>query len=289
MKPRRFLNLLTAAGLAVGALVAVAPPAQASTPVCEGLVGGLDADNHVVSRHWKNGNIESEKKSAATVSAQYLTWLGSQSLAGGGSVSGYVAFRYDQAPQIYHVTTKATSSTLSVKYIRKFTKRFKGRLVTTGGGFGTYAVDGNGNLRQWTRYADDAGRIWLDTPKTVATNMGGLKTLSYSWTFKIDGVYTDVLYGTTASGKLLQFQIPIDNPTNEKITRLASGGFGAYDWISPAGCNGKIHYAALVAIDHETNSARLFTLPSQTVPKAYRLADRGPVGEGADWNLHAVG
>lgn len=291
MKPRRLLSLATAAGLAFGALGAVAPTSQAATSVCRGLVTGVDASNHVIYRSWEGATIGEEKKSAdpLPISPQYLLWSGFRELGGGAGATSYTAYRYGQAPQVFDVVNKTSAPTLSVKYVRKYSRPFSGRLVTLGGSYYVYAVDGNGTLHQWTRYVDDAGRVWIGSPKTVAKYLGGLKTLSYSWTFKIDGVYKDVLYGTTANGKLLQFQIPLEKPSNEKITRLASGGFGAYDWVSPAGCNKSPHYLALVAIDKETNQARLYSLPSQTVPKVSNLANRGLVGDGADWNLRAVG
>ncbi len=291
MKSRRLLSLLSAGCLVAGTLATALPPAQAATSVCRGLVTGVDASNRVIYRSWEGAAIKSEKKSVdpLPISPQYLLWSGFRELGGGAGASSYTAYRYGQAPQVFDVVSKTTSSTLSVKYVRKYWRTFSERLVTLGGRYYVYGVDGNGTLHQWTRYYDDAGRLWLGSPKTVAKYLGGLKTLSYSWTFKIDGVYKDLLYGTTANGKLLQFQIPQEMPSNEKITRLATGGFGDYDWVSQAGCNNSPHHMAFVAIDKETNEARYYSMPSQTTPKVSNLADRGLVGVGEDWNLKAIG
>lgn len=291
MKPRRLVSLLSAVGLVAGGLAAVLPPAHAATPVCSGLVTGLDSANRVIYRGWENAVVEAEKKSVNPLAfpAQNLIFSGGRSLSGGGSIARYTAFKLGSAPQIYDIVNKVSASTLGVKYVQKPVRWFKGRLIATGGRYYLYAVESDGILRQWTRFVDDAGRVWFANPKVVAKYLGGLKTLSYGGTFKIDGVYKDLLYGTSASGKLLQFQIPQERPAYEKVTKLAATGFGDYDWVSPGGCNQSPHYLALVAIDHETNEARLYTLPSQTVPKAYNLANRGLVGDGADWILHAVG
>lgn len=290
---KRLVALVGAAALATSGLVAAgtAPAANAATPVCSGLVTGLDATDRAVYRTWENADITEEKKAVSplSVSPHAFVFSGGRSLSGGGSVASYTAFSYGNAPVVYDIVNKTSSSTLAVKYVKKLSKWFKGRLIVTGGSYYLYAVDGYGTLRQWTRYADDAGHVWFDSPKIVAKYLSGLKALSYAWTFKVDGVYKDFLYGTTSSGKLLQFQIPQKNPGAEKVTRLAASGFADFDHVSSAGCNNSLHYLSLVAIDNEGNQARLFTLPSQTVPKTYNLADRGLIGVGADWDLHSVG
>lgn len=294
MKSGRLLSLIGAGCLIAGTLAALLPAAQATVqataPGCTGIVSGLDASNRVVHRAWKNATITAEKKSTRplSVSPHALVWSGGRALDGGGFVSRYTAFINDTAPVVYDVANKTTSSTLSVTYVKKLSRWLKGRLVVTGGSYYLYAVD-DAKLFQWTRFVDDAGRIWLGNAKVVAQDMRGLKTLAYGWTFKIDGVYKDVIYGTTGSGKLLQFQIPQLKPTYEKLTKLADSGFGAYDQVSTSFCNNSPHYLALVAIDKETNEARRYSLSSQTTPKTYNLVDRGLVGVGADWDLHAVG
>ena len=162
------------------------------------------------------------------------------------------------------------------------------RLVAGSGRYYVYGIDSHGNLKRWTRLQDSAGNVWFGSPKLVARHMGGLKTLSYSWTYQINGGWKDVLYGTTRGGALKQVRIPWRSPGNVKITTIKKTGFAAYTGLSLSICNNNAKYLSIIAIDRVHNKARWYTLPGALAPRGSNLVRRGLVARSADWRLHAT-
>ena len=181
------------------------------------------------------------------------------------------------------------SENLSTTVTSTNSHSFSPRLVALSGRYYVYGVDSSGDLKRWTRFVDSNGQYYYSGVKIVAHNMGGLHTLSWSWTYQINGKYVDFLYGTTASGRLLQIRIPWSSPGTETIETLATSGFASYDELSLSVCNDSDNYLSIVAINSVDGTARWFTKPYvRTDPHRSPVVNRGLIAPESDWHLHAV-
>ncbi len=286
----RLVSLAGVAALATSGLVAAgaAPAANAAALDCPTLVGAVNAANRIVYRTLDNSTVLSTKTSKVISGAITSLLPGYSDQVSGGSRTIMTAYAPGTRPRLLRVTNLEASDTLSVAALKTtYTHAFNAKLVANSGSYYVYAVStSTGNLVRWTRYQDRPGTLTFDTPKTVATGMSGLKTLTYAWTFKVDGGYRDFLIATTKSGALKQIQIPHQTPSTEKQVTLATSGFADVVGISPSFCNDNPRHLSMIAING--TQARWWTLGSQTAPTPSGLVDRGLVAGEHDWNLHAV-
>lgn len=287
--PKRLVNTAVALGLVASGLIASAGAAEAATPTCEAAVAGVLPDGRLLERFVRNVRLVKEHKTAAPLPFRVdsISFQGVEKVEG-GRVLKLGTYTAGARPRNIDVTRLDASTTMTAKVTKVYRRAFAPRIVAGSGNYYVYGIDRTGNLKRWTRYRDSAGNLWFDAPRVVARNMGGLRTLSYYGTPKIDGTWRDVLYGTTRSGALKQFQVPWRKPSAPKITTLRRTGFAAYTGLSLATCNLSGTHLSIIAIDRLHNRARWYTLPSQFSPKGSNLVRRGLVAPGANWRLHAT-
>ena len=297
----RFVTIAAALGLGASVLIAAGPSQAAQTapaesaraaatrPACETFVEGVLRSGQLVERDVKNTRIVSEQRTAAALPYRVdrLTYGGEPTGTSPNIVWHQLAFTLGQRVRSLAVSSTTGSPLLTVKTTSALTG-LPGRLVTGSTGYYRYAVDGRGNLSRWTYFGDSQGNTWFGAKKVIAPNQGALKTLAWNWWVKRNGVYYDVLTGTTSGGALVQFQIPITKGGHLLMTTIARTGFAAYDEVSIADCNATISYASFVFIDRHDNRAQLYTLSHQFSPNGADLVKRGVVAPGANWHLHAV-
>jgi hypothetical protein len=286
---KRVAHIAVTLGLVSGGLIASTGVAVAATPRCETSVVGVLPSGRLVDRWVKNTGLKKNHVSTDPLpfSVTNMVWTGFEKITGGGKYH-VNAFGAGTRPRNLDVTRLDASTDLTVNVTKTYQRSFRPRLVAGSGRYYVYAVNKSGNLKRWTRRHDSAGNLWFDTPKLVARNMGGLKTLSYSWTYKIDGGWKDVLYGTTRGGALKQIRIPWRRPANDKVTTIKKTGFASYTGLSLSFCNNNTNYLSIVAIDRTHNRARWFTMPRALTPCAANLVRRGLVAQGSNWRLHAT-
>jgi len=286
---KRTLSLLAAATLAASALVATAgAPVANAVLSCDTLVSSVNAENRILYRYVENDTVVKEKTSKV-ISGSMDALLGSY---GGEIEGGYqvvnIAYRYGTKPRYLRITNLDDSPTLGVTALSStYTHVFNANLVANSGSYYVYGVSpSTGNLVRWTRVLDQPGKYMYVNPTVVARYMSGLKTLTYAWTFKVDGVYRDFLVATTKSGALKQIQVPHVKPAAEKQVTLATSGFADVTGVSPSFCNDNPRHLSLLTVNG--TQGHWYTLPSQTAPTLYPLVDRGLIAGEHDWNLHAV-
>ena len=292
MKSRKnLINLVAVLGLAGGALVAASPAATsvaAATPVCETALMGVQADGKLIERNVVGAEIKRERTTADKLpyGANNLLWFGSTKISG-GYVFYIHTFSPDGHPRNISVYDRDAAANLTTKVTTTYVHSFSPRLVADSGRYYIYGVDKTGTLKRWTRVNSNGTYLYSDA-RTVASNMGGLHTLSYSYTYKLDGKMYDFLVATTASGALKQIRIPWSAPGSETIKTLGRAGFQNYTSLSPAFCNDNPNYLMVLAINNTTGQARWFTLANLLAPNPDNLVNRGLVAPDADWHLHAT-
>jgi len=286
---KRVAYLAMTLGLVSAGLIASQGAAVAATPTCETSIVGVQPDGRLVDRRVTNTAVEKEYLTADPLSfpVDNMVFTGAEQVTG-GSVSHLNTFSSGDTPRNVDLARQDGSTVHTATVAATYAKPFSARLVAGSASYFVYTVDGRGRLRQWTRERDDAGHFWFDNPKLVARHMGGLKTLSYSWTFKLDGKWNDFLYGTTRGGALKQIRIPWRKPGNAKVVTIKKSGFASYTGLSLSFCGNNAKYLSIVGVDRVHNRARWYTLRGALAPRAANLVRRGWVAPGAEWRLHGV-
>jgi hypothetical protein len=286
---KKIVHVIVALGLGSGAIVATTGAAVAATPSCETSVVGVLPNGKLVDRWVKNTSLEEDHVSTAPLpfAVNNMVSAGSDAITG-GRMSHVNTFTSGGRPHTIDVTRHDNSADLTVAVAATYQRSFGPRLVAGSGRYYVYTIDGHGRLKRWTRERDSAGRLWFDSPKLVARHLGSLKTLSYSWTYKVNGGWRDFLYGTTRGGALKQLQVPWHKPAKAKITTIKKSGFSSYTGLSLAFCGTNANYISIVAIDRKHNRARWYTVSKVLRPGAAHVTRRGLVAPGMDWRLHAT-
>jgi hypothetical protein len=286
---KKIVHAAVALGLASGAIVATTGAAVAATPTCHTAVDGILPDGRLVDRWVTNTGVDKNHVSTTALpfSVDNMVDVGSESITGGRKY--YInTFTTGGRPHNIDVVRQDGSTDLTVTDSGFYSRSFSARLVAGSGRYYVYGVDQHGNLVRWTREGTNDGDYWFAYKTVVARHMGGLKTLSYSWSFKVDGGWRDFLYGTTKSGALKQFQIPWKKPAKVRTTTIRKSGFSSYTGLSLAFCNRNSKYLSIIAIDRTHNRARWYTMPKVLTPRGANLTRRGLVAPGMDWRLHAT-
>lgn len=295
MSVKRLVPVVAAVALSATALIAVPGTAADAAPVatamhCDTGVIGVLPSGRLMERDVRNTVITGEKKSAPLPYKVDSMYGGVPSdTISGGFVQHFFVHASGRPAKLIDVTDKTASSILTVGVHLRYHLSPVGRTFTASGRFYTYGIAPNGNLTRWTRFTDNAGHYWFANPKVVRAGMGGVKTLSFMFWFKTDsGVRTDMLYATTKSGALKQFQIPWGAPGKPKVTTIKKTGFAQYTGTSLSWCNASGTIGSIVAVDSVHNQARWYTLAGQYKPSGVNLVRHPLVGRGANWRLHAV-
>lgn len=156
---------------------------------------------------------------------------------------------------------------------------FKPVLFADGYTFYAYIVTKTGQLQRWalTRYA--GGKIRFASKVVLAKGLD-LTSLQSTTLFELKGRDSEVLYGTTSDGALLQFTVPLNKPTAMKTRTILDSGLPGVTELSWSICDDKLDYSSLIAVDPDAGVARWVTVKdSNSKPKG---VIQGPV-KGADF------
>lgn len=289
MTRNRLSSIAVVLGLVASGLLVSAEAVQAGTPGCASVVSGVAADGRLVRREVKNANVLAEKTTANPLPYPVygLVWKDTVDVSG-GTVDQLDTFSKNGRPRAISVRDGDAATNLAVTKSQTYTTALDPRAVAGSGSYYVYGIGFNNPLVRWTRYRNADGSLSFRSLTHVRGNMSGIKTMSYSYTYELDGVAYDFLYATTKGGRLLQIRVPLNRPSEPKIFVLATAGFAAVDGLSLSFCNNSPNYLSAIAVDSVTGEARHFTLPNLLVPKQSNLVNRGLVGVGSDWHLHAV-
>ncbi len=289
----RFLHAAIAFGLAAGALVAAAPAATAATPECATDLMAITAEKRMILRDVTGTEVEAERQSSSKLPYDIgnLVWYNGTKVST-GYVANVNAFGTSGNPRDLRVGIRdAAPEILDVTLTKTYKEAFAPRLVTGSGRYYVYVVDSAGDLVRWTRYRTHLNTFYFIDRRVVAHGMSGIRALQYSWTYTIDKKAVDFLLATTSTGALKQIRVPWSAPGSETVKVLATSGFKNTTGLSLSFCSGSDNYLSVIAVDKnagELGEARWFTLYDLKHPKTAALIDRGLVGAGLDWTLHAV-
>jgi hypothetical protein len=279
-------------GLLSSAIVAATSTGTAdaaATPSCNTLVSGILPSGRLIERAVHNTRMTDEKRTSGALpyKVDYMYGYDYQKVYG-GYVHHYIAHTAGQPARAFLIKEVTGSPSLGLMSQGHYQLSPKGRLFADSGRYYTYGVDPSGNLMRWTRFTDNRHDLWFGSAKRVKSGMGGLRTLSFMFTWVSSAGRKDVLYGTTKSGALVQFQIPWSTPAKPKLTTVKKTGFSSYTGLSLSWCNASGTLGSFIAIDKTHNQARWYTLAGQMSPKAANLVRHPLVAPGTNWRLHAT-
>jgi len=255
---------------------------------CFSFVIGLLPDDRLTVRAMENATALRETITAAALPwpATSLSIYATEEIGGGVSTL-MDAYSPGQRPVRFNLIKLEAEDTFRVTFHSRQTRAFPARLTAGSGTTKVYGVDRSGHLKVWTRYANRAGKLYLDNPEVVFKNVG-LKALGTMYAYTINRMKTDVLFGITKRGALVQYQIPWRKPEDARKIVIRRTGFNNYDALSLGTCNRNNRFAAIYAIDKQNNRAVLFSLTDMLNPKVRNLVNRGPVAPESNWRLRAV-
>jgi len=291
MSRNKHVPLAAVLGLAVAALVGPVPTATAATPVCTTTVFAVDDTGRLLERQVTNNAVTHQRTTVNQVPFAVSSLIGFDAVTvNAGDVFHMQAIVPSGRPQNLTVRdyTAETDLTLTVANPSPYPNNFSPRSVTGSGRYYVYGIDDRGNLKRWTRFKSTGGQYFYEDVRIIATGMSGLRTLSYSNTYDVNGKATDFLYATTGTGRLKQIRVPWSSPTTETVKTLATSGFASTTGLSLSFCNDNGNYLSLIAIDKNAGTGRWYTFPNPYAATPTNLVDRGLVEPGQNWHLHAT-
>ncbi|HET7736916.1 MAG TPA: hypothetical protein VFK52_13135 [Nocardioidaceae bacterium] len=270
-------------------------PAEAATPqraaglTCSTGVRGFTADGKMVSRGFANATLKSDKISGNSlpVVPRGISILSGKEIEGGFSET-YTSINPDGRARLITLTQLTASETTTVSAKNMKNSGFYQRLLTSADSYYEYMVDGRGVLRRFTTTQDQRGRISFEDPVVVRRKLGSLKSLTYAGAMRINDLRTDLLWGTTKKGALVQLRIPVKKLGQSSLRVVKRGGFADVTGLVPSYCNNKVSHVSLIAVEAANNRARWFTLRDQATPKAANLVNHGLIGEGLNWRIRST-
>jgi hypothetical protein len=257
---------------------------------CPTQVVGVQGDGRMIFRTLTNAQIVSEKTTPAPLTFDPTGFaLYDFKTVKGGYRLGIRAIQRLGYPSIISVTQHDSSDSLHVV-------GYKTMKNTDFHGFGAFAGSGSyyvftawhGKLKRWTTSKDPRGVLAYTSATVVTKNVPGLRTLSFMTRKRVDGALSDILWGTTNTGKLQQIRVPVDDPRHPKVITVRKHGFDAVNAISLSYCGNHQSTLSLIAISGAADTARWLTMREQFQPRSRNLTDHGLAGEGANWHLHAT-
>jgi hypothetical protein len=151
----------------------------------------------------------------------------------------------------------------------------------------------HGRLDRWTLTTFADKHVKYVHPVLVRKNMGDLTSLQATAVARVHGVPSEILYGTTSSGQLVEIVVPFQHPGRARVHTLAASGYDdGVTELSWTVCNpkGRGDSHALVAIDATANRAtwttieHAYTRPRSSLHGAVTDAVPGPT----EWRLSAA-
>ena len=277
------LALALAAALGVPASVS-GEPRRAKLTCVTGVIA-VDSTGHVRVDSVRNDRVTESQRSTAALPASVTGWgLYDTQTTNGGQILRLDAVTADGTPR--RVTLDLTDGKVGVESSRYDQSGFAPRLFADGYGFHAYTVNDAGKLQRWSLTRFGNGDLRFADKVTVGSGYADLTSLQASTFFTHKGVEREYLYATTTGGALQQIAVPVSKPRKEKVRTLKPSGYEGVSELSWSTCNGKDHYASLIAINPSANTATWTTVQSSFTRPRAKL--RGAVSGAADWNLSAV-
>jgi hypothetical protein len=293
------------AGVGVTTLVVAAPagamvPTGAGGPAvgvrqasgCEAAVLGVDPDSHVRSYVVRDGQVVHASRTNKKLLFQVTAWgyfdSGKQ---GRESFIRLNAVTADGQPRRVSISANRHGGIALGGAYKYRQDHFTPTLFADNYTYFSYTVE-RGRLERWTltKFADK--HVKYVHPVQVRRHMGDLTSLQATAVAKVHGVPSEILYGTTSDGRLLQIVVPLQHPSRARVHTLAPSGYEGVTELSWTVCNprGKGDSHALVAIDATGDRATWTTVehayskPRASLHGAVTDAVPGPT----EWRLSAA-
>jgi hypothetical protein len=288
-------RLVSTTALVLAAATLLAAPAHAMRETGSGAstrgglscpvgVVGFDSGHHVRSDNFTNGRLEQSRTSSKVLPFDVTAWgYFDESGTSKRNTLRLNVIAADGIPR--SVTLKRTPHSVKVAKVAKYQQRsFTPRLYADGGTFYAYTLNG-GTLKRWalTRYRD--GDVRYARPTRVGGGFGDLTALQAASVTRVRGVESELLYGATSEGQLLQIVVPLAHPSHARTHKLATSGYEGVTELAWSYCNNQRDHHTLIAIDPVGNRATWTTIKHAFSRPHAKL--RGDVTGVADWHLSA--
>jgi hypothetical protein len=266
-----------------------APSAAAAAKIsCGTQVVGVTNNRTLILRDLNNDAIVGEKTATRALpfkpSSMALAWAKDTQR---GYNLGVRTINPHGRPTI--LTVKAVDGRPHVTYTsdRMLNRSFSPRAFAGSASFYVFTTT-RGVVKRWTSYHNRRGQLFYDDPVVVTKNAPAMATLSYALRKRVDGARSDILWGTTKSGALVQMRVPVTHPDRAKIIVVKRRGFAEVTGLSLSFCGGHAASLSIMAISKSNNNATWYTLKKQFSPRATNLTKHGLAGVGANWRLNAT-
>jgi hypothetical protein len=284
--------MVTSTGPALGmptpdALRASAAKAADARITCSTQVVGVTEDRKIIIRTLTNATIDEEKQSfgALPFDPSGTAFFEYHEIKHGYTM-GIRAVNPHRRPAIFTVKQLNGKPNLTFTTKRMGPAHFTAGVFAGSAGYYVFAVV-HGTVTRWTTFKDRRGHLSYGDPRVVARSTN-LTTLSFTFRKKVPGGVSDVLWGTTRAGELVQLRVPIDDPRDSRLRIVKRRGFDDVSDISLGFCGGHASTLSIIAIDGSANEATWYTVRDQFAPRASNVTNRGLAGDGADWRIHAT-
>lgn len=267
---------------------AASAPSQAATD-CQARIFGITQQGKFLQRDVAGTDVVEQKATATALSYRPTnTGFFTSTEVTGGLRMKFTTIAPDGRPRILTVTDKFAQQETTHSTSLMLNRNFEPRLFTNSGGYHVFAITNRLEFKRFITYRNDNGRLFFGDPKTIPLGLTGLKTLSFYNRQSIGGVATDILYGTTKSGALMQIRVPVKRPANARAITIKQRGFGQYTGLSLGRCGDTAATAFIVAINANENRANRFILQNQARPSAANLSAARRMDTSYGWVLRAT-
>jgi hypothetical protein len=287
-----------AAALAIAPLLV--PPGASATAAredldCVATVPGVTARGIPTTFRYNDGRTSSQRRGPDALGYQprdialphHATSSSSAALRGTTTRSYWFTLSGQQLREVIEVDRlDAQGKFLSADYrSRLVRKRWSGvRQMSIGQGRKFLYVLNNKDQLLRYKFSGKNGNAWVQLNATIGSGFGNLGTFEYARTISILGTKHDVFLATDAdSDELLEYTIPLSNPSSYRRTVLGQGGWAdmraAGRSVSCVGSGGGT-YDGIVAVDY-AGTVHLWTDRNGSDGLGTDIVDRGIIK--SDW------
>lgn len=279
------LSLATAASLCLVPGGAGAVEAARAARACNALVTGVDAQQRVRNLAVESAAITSDRASAPLKFKGYQQGIVAAKDTDTGTVVWTRIVTRDGRPRTLEIRSKDSDTENLTTTVTRFAQDgFEPKLFTTSfKGAEVFSFAG-GTLARWTTYRRSNGSGLYFSGRVVLKSGLRLKTLTYAFRARRDGVPTDVLFATTSRGALVTVHVPVRKPANAKVKVVKRKGFVRYSGLSTAQCGNAF---GILFID-KGDLAHMFSITHPLNPSAGDVTREYRVAPDFRWNLTAT-